>query len=147
MTGASQTGNPMLAIFNVSAHPLTELIPLFIFPGTDPSVEYVVRAHTTGKVSSPTKVGDPNSLITGALLVGGYEIFCASPLTTVSGTKHGTTQVANLGLLGKMTGAAAIAANQVKQAENGRVEIDTRIKAFGVLGALWCMVCLVDCAN
>ncbi|KAH6900315.1 glycoside hydrolase superfamily [Thelonectria olida] len=132
--GASQTGNPMLAIFNVSARPLTEIIPLSIFPGIDASIDYVVRAHATSKVSRPTKVGGPHSLITGSLCVRGYEIFCAFPLTTVSGKKHGATQIANLGLLGKMTGPAAIVMNEIKQAENGRVEIDTRVKAFGVLG-------------
>ncbi|KAI5467333.1 glycoside hydrolase superfamily [Mariannaea sp. PMI_226] len=132
--GSSQTGNPILAVFNVFSKPLTELIPLFIFPGTDPSLEYVVRAHTTGRVSTPIKIGAPDSLIAAALPVRGYEIFCAYPLTNVTGKRHGSTRIANLGLLGKMTGAAAIVSSQINHAENGRVNVDIRVKAFGVLG-------------
>lgn len=132
--GASQTGNPILAIFNISARPLTEIIPLSSFPGTDTSIEYVVRAHTTGKVSRPVKVDAPGSLMTGSLPVRGYEIFCAFPLTSLSSKKHGTILTSNMGLLGKMAGPAAIFMNNIKQLENGRVVIDTWIKAFGILG-------------
>lgn len=134
VTGASQTGNPILAIFNISARPLTEIIPLSSFPGTDTSIEYVVRAHTTGKVSRPVKVDAPGSLMTGSLPVRGYEIFCAFPLTSLSSKKHGTILTSNMGLLGKMAGPAAIFMNNIKQLENGRVVIDTWIKAFGTLG-------------
>ncbi|KAF7562970.1 hypothetical protein G7046_g1137 [Stylonectria norvegica] len=132
--GASQTGTPILAIFNISARPLTELIPLSCFPGTDPSIEYVIRAHTTGRVTRPTKLGDSSSLFTGSLQVRGYEIFCAYPLTYLPSEKHGKILTANLGLLGKMTGAAAIVSNNVEQRENRRAILDTRVKAFGVLG-------------
>ncbi|KPM38607.1 hypothetical protein AK830_g7961 [Neonectria ditissima] len=132
--GAVRTGNPILAIFNVSARPLTEVIPLALFPKVDPSVEYVVRAHTSGKVSRPTKAGKPTSLFTGSLPVRGYEIFCAFPLTSLSSKKHGAIQTSNLGLLGKMAGPAAIFMSRIDQDDNGRVVIDTRIKAFGILG-------------
>ena len=133
-TGASQTGTPLLAIFNISARPLTEIIPFTCFPGADPSIEYVIRAHTTGKVSRPTKVGDPGSLITGSLPVRGYEIFCALPLTRFPSERHGEILTSNLGLVGKMTGAAALVMNNITQLENRRVLLDTRVKAFGILG-------------
>ncbi|KAJ4314442.1 hypothetical protein N0V84_008905 [Fusarium piperis] len=132
--GASQTGNPILAIFNVSSRPLTDLIPLSIFPGADARIQYVVRAHTTGKVSRPVAIKDPGSLFTGSLPVRGYEIFSAFPLTSLSSKKHGAMLIANLGLLGKMAGAAAIFMGSVEERENGRVMLDTRVKAFGVLG-------------
>ncbi|KAH7156292.1 glycoside hydrolase superfamily [Dactylonectria macrodidyma] len=131
---ASRTVMSILAIFNISARPLTEIIPVSIFPRTDTSIEYVVRAHTTGKVSRPVKVGTPGSLLTGSLPVRGYEIFCAYPLTSLSSKKHGTILTSNMGLLGKMAGPAAIFMNKIEQRENGRVVIDTRIKAFGTLG-------------
>ncbi|KAF4990971.1 hypothetical protein FDECE_14195 [Fusarium decemcellulare] len=131
---ASRTGHPILAIFNISARSLTELIPFSIFPGVGPRIQYVVRAHTTGKVSRPIQIGGPGSLLTGSLPVRGYEIFSAFPLTSLSGKKHGNIQVANLGLLGKMAGAAAIFMNSIEGRENGRVMVDTRVKAFGVLG-------------
>jgi hypothetical protein len=133
-TGASHTGNPILAIFNISSRPLTELVSLSAFPGAISDIQYVVRAHTTGKVSLPNKVDGPGSLFTMSLPVRGYEILSAFPLTRLSSKKHEDVLVSNLGLLGKMAGAAAIFMNDIQQRENGRVLIDTRIKAFGILG-------------
>ena len=46
----------------------------------------------------------------------------------------GLVSIANLGLVGKMTGSAAITSNQAILLENGRVFLDTRVKALGVLG-------------
>ncbi|KAF7542986.1 hypothetical protein G7Z17_g11111 [Cylindrodendrum hubeiense] len=86
--GASSTGSPILAIFNISSRPLTEIIPLSSFPRIDASID----------------------------------------------KKHGTILTSNLGLLGKMAGPAAIFTSKIEQFENGRVLIDTRIKAFGTLG-------------
>lgn len=94
----------------------------------------MVRAHTTGKVSRPVAIKDPGSLLTASLPVRGYEIFSAFPLTSLSSKKHGDMSIANLGLLGKMAGAAAIFMSSVEERENGRVMLDTRVKAFGVLG-------------
>lgn len=73
-------------------------------------------------------------MITASLPVRGYEIFSAFPLSSISGRTHRSVQIANLGLLGKMTGAAAIVASSIEQRENGRVLLDTRIKALGTLG-------------
>ncbi|KAF4963939.1 hypothetical protein FSARC_8074 [Fusarium sarcochroum] len=132
--GFSHTGNPILALFNISSRPLTELISLSTFPGVIPNLRYVVRAHTTGKVSNPTTVGGMESLFTASLPVRGYEILTAFPLTGLAGKKQDDVFVSNLGLLGKMAGAAAIFMNNIEERENGRVMIDTRVKAFGILG-------------
>lgn len=133
--GGSQSGTGILGVFNISARQLTEITPLSCFPGTVPSSEYAIRAHTTGKVSHPASVGHPKSLITASLDVRGYEILCAFPLTPFSGTKHKDGWAANLGLVGKMTGCAAIVTSSIRQLENGRVSVVTRLKALGVLGA------------
>ncbi|SCO79310.1 related to seed imbibition protein Sip1 [Fusarium oxysporum] len=132
--GASHTGSPIMAIFNISSRPLTELVSLSAFPGVVHDLEYVVRAHTTGKVSHPTKVESPESLFTISLPVRGYDILSAFPLTRLSSKKHGNVVISNLGLLGKMAGAAAILMSDVQERENGRSLIDTRVKAFGILG-------------
>ncbi|KAF4449434.1 hypothetical protein F53441_7296 [Fusarium austroafricanum] len=132
--GASHTGSPMLALFNISSRPLTELVSLSAFPGAIPDLQYVVRAHTTGRVSQPTKIDSPESLFTISLPVRGYEILSAFPLTRLSSKNHGDVLVSNLGLVGKMAGAAAIFMNDIQERENGRVMIDTRVKAFGILG-------------
>lgn len=133
-SGASHTGSPIMAIFNISSRPLTELVSLSAFPGVVHDLEYVVRAHTTGKVSHPTKVESPESLFTISLPVRGYDILSAFPLTRLSSKKHGNVVISNLGLLGKMAGAAAILMSDVQERENGRALIDTRAKAFGILG-------------
>lgn len=132
--GASETGTPIMAAFNVSARPLTEIISLSYIPGILANIKYVVRAHTTGKVSTPMQGGNQRSLITASLGVRGYEIFVAFPLTSFSGRKHEDLLVSNLGLLGKMTGCAAIVTNSANMMENGRILLDTRLKALGVLG-------------
>lgn len=124
----------MVAIFNISARPLTELIPLSCFPGTVPSLHYVVRAHVSGKTSSPMNLGDPTSLITGSLDVRGYEILTAFHAVPLTGQKHGDMWVANLGLISKMTGGVAIEAGSVALKENGRVLVDVKLKALGVFG-------------
>ena len=123
-----------MGVFNVSLRPLTEMIPLSSFPGTVSTLTSVIRAYTSGKVSRPTKVGSPGSLIIGSLDVRGYEIYSAFPLTAYRTGGLGEILVASLGLLEKMTGCAAIVSNESKQLENGRILIDTRVKALGVLG-------------
>ncbi|KAJ6442933.1 glycoside hydrolase family 36 protein [Purpureocillium lavendulum] len=132
--GASQTGTGILGLFNISARPLLELIPLADFPGTSASSEYVVRAHNTGKVSKPMTPGSPGSLTPMSLDVRGYEILCAFPLTSFAGPKHKNGRTCTLGLIGKMTGCAAIVSSSVRQRGNGRVSVTTRLKALGVLG-------------
>jgi len=132
--GGSQTGTGILGLFNISARPLLEMIPLADFPGVMAATEYVVRAHNTGKVSKPAKPGASDSLTAMSLDVRGYEILCAFPLTSYSGLKHKDGRTCTLGLVGKMTGCAAIVSSSVRQRENGRVLATTRLKALGVLG-------------
>ncbi|KAI9171730.1 Inosine-5'-monophosphate dehydrogenase [Paramyrothecium foliicola] len=131
--GASDTGTPILAAFNVATRPLVELIPLNDFPGINSSIKYVVRAHTTGRVSAP-RHGKGASLITASLGVRGHEIFVAFPLTSFTGRKHKSVEVSNLGLVEKMTGCASIVTTKVGMMENGRILLDTSLKALGVLG-------------
>ncbi|EHK40420.1 glycoside hydrolase family 36 protein [Trichoderma atroviride IMI 206040] len=132
--GASETGTPMVAIFNISARPLTELIPLSCFPGTVPSLHYIVRAHATEKASAPMKLDDPTSLIVGSLEVRGYEIFTAFQAVPLTGPKYGDIWVANMGLINKMTGSVAIIASSISLKENGRVSVAVKLKALGVFG-------------
>ncbi|KAK0113571.1 hypothetical protein ONS95_013820 [Cadophora gregata] len=133
--GAAVTGTGIIGFFNVSQRPLTELIPLSKFPGVVEAQYYVVRAHSSGLVTKPMQVVDANSLVTISLGVRGYEIMSAYPLRGFfDETKKETTWVANLGLLGKMAGAAAVVANHLTKLENGKIVIDTNIKALGVLG-------------
>jgi hypothetical protein len=125
----------MIGFFNVSQRPISELVPLSKFPGVVEAQYYVIRAHSSGLVSKPMQVVDKNGLIFISLGVRGYDILSAYPLRGFfNGEKNETTWVANLGLLGKMAGAAAIVDNRITKSENGRIFIDTSIKALGTLG-------------
>ncbi|KAK7223724.1 hypothetical protein V2G26_011727 [Clonostachys chloroleuca] len=132
--GASGTGTSILGTFNVSDRALAELIPLSLFPGVTSSTHYVVRAHSTGRVTAPISPNTAQEFVTCSLDVQGYEIFSAFPLVAIQSNQYGEVSIANLGLLGKMTGCAAVISNRIERRSNGRLLIDTNIKAFGVLG-------------
>lgn len=134
-TGASGAGTSILAVFNVSTQPLTELIPLTYFPGVTKENQYVVRAHTTGRLSPPIRAGEASSVLTISCDIRGYEIYWASPLTTLlSDEQNRDVSIANLGLIGKMTGCAAVTSNSITRQDNGRVFVDARLRALGVWG-------------
>lgn len=81
------------------------------------------------------QVVDTNSLLTLSLGIRGYEIMSAYPLRGFfEEKKKETTWVSTLGLLGKMAGAAAVVQNDITKLENGKIVVDTSVKALGVLG-------------
>jgi hypothetical protein len=132
--GRAVTGTPILGVFNVSSRKLTDIIPLDRFSGVLPSLYYVIRAHTTGLITAPVQTSHPGSRLAVSLDVRDYEIFTAYPLSPFESDRLGRVQVANLGLIQKMTGAAAIVSSDSDYLENGRVLLHTRLKALGVLG-------------
>ncbi|KAI0126386.1 raffinose synthase Sip1 [Xylariales sp. AK1849] len=132
--GRAVTGTPFLGVFNISARPLTELVPLSRFPGVLPSVSYIVRAHSSGTVTPVVKTTSPAAILPVSLEVRGYDIFTAFPVSQFDSDSIGRVYTANLGLIGKMTGAAAITMNEIELLHNGRVFLDTKIKALGILG-------------
>lgn len=100
-------------------------------------MRYTVRAHSTGRITppilSPTGPG-PGASLAVSLDVRGYEIFTAYPLTALASEIKGEVYAANLGLLGKMAGAAAITSSDLAFETDGRVQLRTSLKALGVLG-------------
>ncbi|KHE89986.1 glycoside hydrolase family 36 protein [Neurospora crassa] len=132
--GRAVTGTPIMGIFNVSGRPLTELIPLARFSGVLPSMWYVVRSHQSGKVTVPVQTTSSASLLTASLDNGGYDILSVFPLSLYETESRGRVYVASLGLVGKMTGCAAMLNHSSDLLENGRLFISTRLKALGVLG-------------
>ncbi|KZF26253.1 glycoside hydrolase family 36 protein [Xylona heveae TC161] len=136
--GMQGTGTGILGVFNVTQHPLTELLSLGDFPGTEKGL-YIVRSHCTGVVSKPLSRDDKTPLVTVSLPRGGWDIFSACPLQPVKvrtkdrkGVK--TTAITNFGLLGKMTGSAAIIRSDMNFEENGRLRVWTSLKGLGTLG-------------
>lgn len=132
--GRAATGTPMLGVFNTFQQHLRELVALSDFPGVLSSVEYVVRAHRSGSVTPTLRLDSPTAKLAVSLDVRGYDIFTAFPVTQFSSETNGKIYVANMGLIEKMTGAAAITSYESVLQHNGRVFLDTRLKALGVLG-------------
>ncbi|KAI1413246.1 glycoside hydrolase family 36 protein [Hypoxylon sp. FL1857] len=132
--GRAVTGTPMLGIFNLSRQPLREVIALSEFPGVLSSMVYVVRAHRSGLVTPVLRHDSPTANLAVSLEVRGYDIYTAFPVTQFNSETNGRVDVANLGLVEKMTGAAAITTYESELLYNGRVFLDTRLKALGVLG-------------
>ncbi|BCR83996.1 putative raffinose synthase protein Sip1 [Aspergillus chevalieri] len=143
-TGPARTGSGILGLFNIQDSESCKLVCLRDFPGIHEGSNghYVVRAHTSGRVSDPMHPADEDSLVMVELGQKGWEILTSYP--THSFTLRGSrgcgsktsnlTHVAVLGLLGKMTGAAAIVSYDVFIVENGRLRFDIALKALGTLG-------------
>lgn len=137
--GVKATGTGILGIFNVSQRPLSELVPLRDFPGVEEAGAYIIRAHTTGEISNVMALGDKLDLVALDVAVKGWEILSAFSVHSFTlsgsrGTRDNLTRVAVLGLLGKMTGAAAVMSSDIYIEGNGRLRIQTALKALGVLG-------------
>lgn len=134
LVGASQAGTGILGVFNVSTRRLNELLPLAYFPGVLSSIDYVVRAHTTGKVSDPVSTETPASLTVVSLDVQQYEILCAFPVTPFEGRKYVNGHAGFVGLTAKLTGCAALTAVTIFQSRTGRVDLACSLRALGILG-------------
>ncbi|KAJ5498131.1 Raffinose synthase [Penicillium expansum] len=139
-TGWAKTGSGILGLFNIQSAEASSIVSLMDFSGIheDSEGQYIVRAHSSGKIShrmSPTR----DSLVSVVLEPKGWEILTAYPTRsfTLKGS-HGDnvsrTHVAVLGLLGKMTGAAAVVTSDISVVENGRLRVDISLKALGTLG-------------
>lgn len=118
----------------MSQRRVSQIVPLSKFPGVTEKQSYVVRSHTSGQVSNAMTTEDSNALFHISLDVRGYDILTSYPVTGFVGAKFRNTYIANLGLVDKMSGAAAIVGNKITELENGRVLIDTNLKALGTLG-------------
>ena len=134
-TGSQGTGTGILGIFNVSERTLCEFINLNEFPSVEIGKEYIVRGHTTGEISSVLKLGDEMAVMSLEVQVKGSDILSAYPIHSFPAKgKQGPTKVAVIGLLGKMTGAAAVLESEYRHESNGNLIIRSAIKALGVLG-------------
>lgn len=134
-------GISILGCFNVSERPLSEFVNLNDFFGIGRDEDYVLRSHTTGEISPSLSLDSESPVVSLQLEVKGWDILTAYPLRafTLSGStglKQNATQIAVLGLLGKMTGAAALVRSDMRLEENGRLRLTTTLKALGILGKL-----------
>ncbi|KAI0804423.1 raffinose synthase Sip1 [Xylaria sp. FL0064] len=132
--GKSTTGTPILGVFNTRPHVLTEIIPFDTFPGISATSEYLVRSHDSGKVATIADRESQKARLGVKLEVRGYDILTAYPATSLDSETNGRITMASLGLIDKMTGAAALIANHFEFLPTGKVFSITRLKALGTLG-------------
>lgn len=132
--GYAKTGTGILGLFNCVDRPLAELVRLEDFPGTEKG-EYIVRAFN-GVVSKPMSRGGKHAFVGAKVDVQGWEILSAHPVRHFKRKASDEISVALLGLVGKMTGIAAVQGSDVYEEENGRLRIWLSFKALGVFG-LW----------
>ena len=132
-------GTGILALFNISERILSELVNINAFPGIESNEEYIVRAHSTGEISQSMRLDGEIPLVSLEIDIKGYEILSAYRLRSFELRSSSTpailsTKVAILGLLGKMTGAAAVTSSDMKLENGGRLQIEVSLKALGLLG-------------
>lgn len=133
--GWAGTGSGILGLFNVAEQDASSLISLADFMGVNKDDEYVIRSHTTGVITAPKKLSDKDSLVSVTLEPRGWEILTATPVQSLSmPSSNNPTGIAVLGLLGKMTGAAALLESHISVLENGRLRMNISLKALGTLG-------------
>lgn len=138
--GMAHSGISIIGVFNCAPRPLAELIGLDSFPGAEKGT-YIIRGHTTGQITKPTSVKDNSALVHLELPVRGWEILSAYPLQSFKlerekpGKGSADISVANLGIIEKMTGAAAIInADSYIERSSGRLRIWTSLKVLGTYG-------------
>ena len=140
--GMAHTGVSILGVFNCTPKPVSELIALDAFPGAEKGT-YIIRSHTDGQVTEPTSVATNKAFVHLDLPIRGWEILSAYPLLDLE-LKRGQDSeakgpskisVANLGIVGKMTGAAAIiSADAYVDRNSGRLRVWTSCKVLGTFG-------------
>ena len=139
--GMAHSGISILGVFNCTQHPIRELVGLDQFPGAENGT-YIIRSHVSGEVSNPTSVNSGGALVHLEVPVIGWDILSAFPLQSfqLERGQHDVAgpadiSVANLGLLGKMTGAAGIInSDSYIERESGRLRIWTSLKVLGIYG-------------
>ncbi|KAF2876898.1 raffinose synthase protein-like protein Sip1 [Massariosphaeria phaeospora] len=137
--GMAHTGVSILGVFNCTQRPLSEFIGLDQFPGAVKG-EYIIRSHTTGQVTNPTSAEKGATFVHLDLPLIGWEILSAYPLQHFKLERQHSAggpediSVANLGILGKMTGAAAIVNTDTYIVQSGRLSIWTSLKVLGTYG-------------
>ena len=140
--GRARVGVGMLGVFNVAQQRLSEIVHLSDFPGIEADCSYVVRSHVSGTVSKRLTKTSSSPIVVVELAKRGYDILSSYPVHYFRFRwRVEDLGVANLGLVGKMTGAAAIVNTQMIVESSGRLHIWTSLKALGTLGMFSFIVC------
>ncbi|KAI0995554.1 hypothetical protein K3495_g12625 [Podosphaera aphanis] len=122
----------IIGIFNITPRRNGKIFSTSMFPGIDNGHQYLIRAYKSGHISDPLNI-NKDVLIYTSIDASGYDILSAYPINKLS-AKNNEIFIANLGLLDKMTGIAAITGCKIAKLETKRILIETSLKALGILG-------------
>jgi len=107
--GSSGTGTAFLGFFNCRNEGITEVVGVSEFIGGEAMKDgFIVRSHRTGACSPVLTVAD-HDVFAIQVEGRGYDVLSATPVFHAKEMKG--LYAADLGLMGKMTGAAAIVFN------------------------------------
>lgn len=132
-------GFSLVAAFNVGENDQSEfLAPIrrSMFPALSSGGEYVVRSYLSGftaEFSNSDSSSDDAALMMVKLKSSEWDVFTAAPLAVIK-TQFKTIKIGALGVLNKITGAAAIQRQQVVVPVTGRAVLDVDLKVLGLLG-------------
>ncbi|KAK4197111.1 family 36 putative glycoside hydrolase [Triangularia verruculosa] len=122
------------AVFNLQGEPRTKLISLGSVHTSGDEGGYLFRTHSSGRVvrhpASPA-----NADLDLAMMELRLEAHDCDIITRYPVHRFQQTEVAVMGLLGKMSGAAAvISATYTMLPETSEVQVDVQLRALGTLG-------------
>lgn len=136
--GPKDIGSSILGIYNVGNSLHSEMVALKDFINVLSNRRYIVHAHISGRIASPLRLEDDDRLMLLPLEHWGFEILTAHALQSfafANGHPTHCTEIAVLGLLDKMTGAAAVGNVQMVFDGNPiRLRVKVNMKALGTLG-------------
>ncbi|KAK5109106.1 hypothetical protein LTR62_007563 [Meristemomyces frigidus] len=130
--GSAQSGTGILGMFNVGSMTSSEFVHLQDFPGTEQG-RYIILSFLSGQLSPPVERKQTKAMVGIELEKRGWDILSAFAVRSFE-IKGSQVDVALLGLLGKMTGCAAMTAHELHVESNGRLRMWVQSKALGVLG-------------
>lgn len=143
----ASTGAKLLGVFNVGETDLSMFVSAAEFVAIGRShwkqaTEAIFLSHQTQKLFGPIGLtntsplaSSPDALIQVDLKARGCDILSGFQVTRRTGAK-GEMLIGVLGLMGKMTGAAAVVSQEISTVDGGKVSISLKLKALGDLG-IW----------
>ena len=121
-------GTAIMEVFNMSTQTHVEFLPLAEFLNFEvKGIEYALRSYVTGNIVAPLSGASGRSLVKLELGHRGYDMLTLYPLLLLDERRR----IAVLGLLGQMSGAAAVTGIDVKA---GKATVSTKVKALGSFG-------------
>lgn len=127
--GAVHQGASILGLFNFGDRKITELVRFDSWRGFDRNKQYLLRSHFDNRSDGPQSSRDQQPFAKATCNPMRVKLITAFPIHHAGGARFAIT-----GLLGKMTGIAAVRKVDVHAEDGDRVTIRVALKALGIFG-------------